>query len=172
MGRRGWPSGHRDDMGHTEESDVRNARPLTLELIETRKNRSERYLNVSSKQRGNFPSCFWMVPETMCSLGTVMGTLKMASEAKVWKLQGGQTESGARAPLATRVGNLTRRSGLEETLEPTRDIRDDACARIHRASRTLLSKHPLDCGGQEYGGNSPIQLGNIAGRRSSCSECV
>ena len=75
---------------------MREARPPTLELIETRKNRSERYLNVSSRQRGNFPSCFWMVPETMCSLGTVMGTLKMASEAKVWKLQGGQTESGAR----------------------------------------------------------------------------
>ena len=55
-----------------------------------------------------------------------------------WKLQGGQAESGARAPLATRVGNLNRRSGLEETLEPTRDIRDDAFARIHRASRTLL----------------------------------
>ena len=45
-----------------------------------------------------------------------------------WKLQGGQAESGAslRAPLATRVGNLIRRSGLEETLEPTRGIRDDA----------------------------------------------
>ena len=43
-----------------------------------------------------------------------------------WKLQGGQAESGARAPLATRVGNLIRRSGLEETLKPTRGIRDDA----------------------------------------------
>ena len=63
---------------------------------------------------------------TACSLGTVVGTLRMASEAKVWKLQGGQVESGARAPLATRVGNLIRRSGLEETLEPTRGIRDDA----------------------------------------------
>jgi hypothetical protein len=30
----------------------------------------------------------------------------MASEAKVWKLQGGQVESGARAPLATRVGKV------------------------------------------------------------------
>jgi hypothetical protein len=36
----GWPSEliqeQRDDMGHTEESDVREARPPTLELIETR----------------------------------------------------------------------------------------------------------------------------------------
>ena len=36
----GWPSGQRDDMGHTEESDVREARPPTLELIETGKNGS------------------------------------------------------------------------------------------------------------------------------------
>ncbi len=31
----GWPSGQRDDKGHTEESDVREARPPTLELTET-----------------------------------------------------------------------------------------------------------------------------------------
>lgn len=112
-------------MGHTEGSDVREARPPTLELIETRKKRSERYLNARWNE-GTFLHGFSMFLETVCSLGTVIGTLRMASEAKVWKLQGGQVESGARAPLATRVGNLTRRSGLEETLEPTRDTRDDA----------------------------------------------
>ena len=168
MGRRGWPSGHRDDMGHTEESDVRNARPLTLQIDRDKKQALSALFYRETTVRHRFS----IVRETACSLGTVVGTLKMASEAKVWKLQGGQTESGARAPLATRVGNLNRRSGLEETLEPTRDIRDDACARIHRASRILLSEHPLDCGDQEYGESSPIQLGNIAGRRSSCSECA
>jgi hypothetical protein len=48
-GSTGWPSGQRDDTGHTEESDVREARPPTLELIVARKKRPERYLNA----RGN-----------------------------------------------------------------------------------------------------------------------
>ena len=68
MGRRGWPSGHRDDMGHTEESDVRNARPLTLQIDRDKKEAS-RTLFERERERGNFPSCFWMVPENCMLTG-------------------------------------------------------------------------------------------------------
>jgi hypothetical protein len=40
---------------------------------------------------------------------------KPSGVLEVLEAAGGQAESGARAPLATRVRNLTRRSGQNET---------------------------------------------------------
>jgi hypothetical protein len=75
---------------------VREARPLTLEIDIDKK----QALSALFYARDNCPSCFWRIPEIVSSLGTVIGTLRMASEAKVWKLSAGgargQAESGAR----------------------------------------------------------------------------
>jgi hypothetical protein len=83
---------------------VRNARPLTPQLTRDEKQAQSALFYRETTVRHRFS----IVRETTCSLGTVMGTLKskMASEARVWKLQGGQTESGARVGAQATSGIL------------------------------------------------------------------